>query len=161
MKEEYSGRNNRELLIAISSAALFMLIGVAIVYAGIYVYNDIQSVRKNGTKTEGVILRYERRGTETINMKNMFVVPIIRFQTQKGKTVIAEGKADNTSVLQNICASGKRVEVIYDPLNPNNAVINTFAELWFVPLLAWIIGAGFILVPPFTIWRYYNGRKQG
>ncbi len=128
------------------------------VYFGTYFYYDIQSIRKGGVKTEGVVLRYERRGTRSANMKDMFVVPIVEFQTVTGQPVVVEGQVDNSTILQNLCESGEQVEVIYDPNNPEHAVINTLAELWFGPLLLWVIGAGFIFVPPFTIWRYFKSR---
>jgi predicted membrane protein len=67
-----------------------------------------------------------------------------------------EGNVDDISTLKNICKSGENVEVIYDPDNPEHAVINTFAELWFAPLIMWLVGVGFVLGPPFTIWRYYK-----
>ena len=89
----------------------------------------------------------------------MFVVPIVQFQTDTGEEVVVEGTVDNTSILQNLCESGEQVEIIYDPLNPKNAVINTFAELWFGPLLTWAIGIGFIFVPPFTIWKHYKKQR--
>lgn len=159
MAKQY-GHLDREFLIATLFAALFMIMGVASICFGLYFFNDIQSIRKNGEKTEGIIIRFERRGTRTVNMKGMFVVPIVQFQTKAGQSIVVEGKCDNTSVLQNLCKTGEHVEVIYDPKKPQHAVINTFAELWFVPLLSWVIGGGFVLGPPFTIWRHYRGRKR-
>jgi len=149
---------NNEVIIASLFAGIFIVAGMVSVYFGTYFYNDIQSIRKGGVKTEGVILRYERRGTRSANMKDMFVVPIVQFQTVTGQPIVVEGKVDNSTILQNLCESGEQVEVIYDPNNPEHAVINTFAELWFGPLLLWVVGAGFIFIPPFTIWRYFKGR---
>ncbi len=161
--QKSTDQDRKDMLVAIPAAALFIVIGIVLVYAGFYFYNDIQSVRKNGIKTEGVIVRYERRGNRTISEREngMFVVPIVQFQTATGQVVVVEGKVDNTSVLQNLCETGEQVEIIYDPQNPEHAVINTFAELWFVPLLAWFIGVAFIIVPPFTIWKYYREKRTG
>ncbi len=152
--------SGQEKLIVTLAAALFVALGMVSVYFGTYFYSDIQSIRRRGLKTEGILLRYERRGTRTENMKGIFVVPIVQFKTSTGKTFIVEGKVDNADVLQNICDRGDPIEIIYDPNNPENAVINTFAELWFVPLLFWIVGVGFIVVPPFTIWRHYRRRQK-
>ena len=157
MIKQSRGGNNA-VIIASLFAGIFIVAGMVSVYFGTYFYTDIQSIRKGGVKTEGVILRYERRGTRSANMKDMFVVPIVQFQTVAGQLIVVEGKVDNSTILQNLCESGEQVEIIYDPNNPEHAVINTFAELWFLPLLLWIIGAGFISVPPFTIWRHCKGR---
>ncbi|RMH68317.1 MAG: DUF3592 domain-containing protein [Gemmatimonadetes bacterium] len=155
-----SEQHGSEILIAVLAAVIFMMVGIVSVYFGTYFYNDIQSVRKQGLKTEGVLLRYEQRGTSASNMKDMFVVPIVQFKTRTGETFVVEGKIDNTDVLQSICDGGDRIEVIYDPKNPEHVVINTFAELWFVPLLLWVVGSGFIVVPPFTIWRHYKAKTS-
>ena len=154
-----SDRNNKDLIVGISAAVLFIVVGIVLLYVGFYFYNKVEKIRESGVKTEGTIIRYERRGTRTPQMKDMFVVPIVKFQTVTGQEIVVEGKVDNTSILQNLCEDGEQIEIIYDPLNPKNAVINTFAELWFVPLLTWVIGIGFILVPPFTIWKHYKGQR--
>jgi len=157
--QDASDRNNNDLTFGISAAVLFVIIGVVLVCVGLYFYNKVEKIRENGVKTEGTIIRYEQRGTMTLNMKDMYIVPIVKFQTAVGQEIVVEGKVDNTSILQNLCESGDQVEIIYDPQNPNHAVINTFAELWFVPLLTWVIGIGFIFVPPFTIWKHYKEQR--
>ncbi|HHH39447.1 MAG TPA: DUF3592 domain-containing protein [Sedimenticola sp.] len=148
---------DKELPVVLFFAAVFFVAGAGLVYWGWYLYSDIQSVRNKGIKTVGVILRYERRVHGPASSHNQIMaVPIVKFRTESGQSVIVEGNVDNTSILQNLCQGGDRVEIIYDPQNPQHAFINTFAELWFAPLLLWVIGVGFIIGPPFTIWRHYN-----
>ena len=151
-------KDKKELPIILIFVAIFFLLGTGMVYWGWYIYSDVQSVRAKGIKTEGVILRYERCVNGPTDHNENMMVPIVQFRTQSGQSVVVEGSVDNTSILQDICQGGGRVEIIYDPQNPKHAYINTFAELWFGPLLLWIIGFGFIFVPPFTIWRYYKNR---
>ncbi len=155
-----TGLSKKDMLVGIPAALVFVIIGFVLVYVGFYFYNDIRETRSKGIKTEGTIVRYERRGPGTSNLRDMFAVPIVRFYTKSGQEVIVEGKVDNTSVLQNLCEAGEQVEIIYDPANPQHAIINTFAELWFAPLLAWLVGTGFILGPPFTIWRAVKQQNQ-
>ena len=151
---------NNEYYMVITMTLLFMAIGAALIYWGWYFYDDIHRLRQQGIRTEGVILRYERRKPVTITrLSEVMIVPIVQFNTQSGESVTTEGRVDNVSVLQNICESGEKIEVIYDPDNPQHAALNTFSELWFVPLLLWIIGAGFIFVPPFTIWRHFANKS--
>ncbi len=148
---------DRELFVAILFAIVFIVIGSGLLYWGTYIYNDINSIRENGIRVKGVILRYERRGpSSSTKVSDIITVPIVQFKTKSGESVIVEGNVDDISILKNICKSGEPIEVIYDPDNPEHAVINTFAELWFAPLLLWLIGAGFVLGPPFTIWRHYK-----
>ncbi len=148
---------NSDLLVGISTAVLFIIIGVTLVYWGWYFYNDIQSIRKKGIKTVGAIIRYERRGPSTTNnLSDIITVPIVQFQTRSGQSFIIEGTVDDSTILQNIHKSGGELEIIYDSKTPKHAVINRFAELWFAPIMLWTIGVGFISVPPFTLWRHYK-----
>jgi hypothetical protein len=147
--EQYS----KDMLVAIPASIIFIIAGIAMIYWGCYMYENIHSLREEGVRTTGTILRYRR--IEGPKPNEWMSVPIVEFKTNAGKTVVFEGTVD--SILQNICNSGEVVEIIYDPNNPEHAVINTFAELWFAPLLSWVIGVGFIFGPPFTIWRHYKG----
>jgi hypothetical protein len=55
--------------------------------------------------------------------------PVVRFPTQDGRTVELESKTGTSSFSQ---GPGERVEVLYDPLKPEEARIKTFMMLWFV-----------------------------
>ena len=151
--------NKKELLVAVPFTILFVLSGAGLFYWATHIYNDINSIRKNGIKTEGTIIRYERRGpSSSTKISDIITVPIVQFRTKSGNSIIVEGNVDDISILQNICQNGEKIEIIYDPDNPSHAVINTFAELWFAPLLMWTIGVAFMIGPPFTIWRYYKSK---
>ena len=143
----------QELYFVSFLALIFILIGIGISYFGYYFYQKIAVLRKTGIKTSGILLRYERRKTSGSIPHNYVVVPIVKFKTLNNKEITFEGHINNTGLFQNLCYVGKPVEVIYDKNNPNNAVINTLAELWFMPILLWVIGFFFITIPPFTIYR--------
>ncbi len=146
---------NKEMLVGVSAAVVFVIIGSAMFYYGIYLYNKISLLRSSGVVTKGIILRYETRGTSsTSSDKDKLVIPIVQFHTADGTEITFDGTIDNQSVLQDLYDSGEAVEVIYDPKHPADAKINTLAELWFAPLLLLIIGAAFIFFPPFTIWKH-------
>ena len=153
-----SKSERREMLIVFPLAAIFVLAGMGLIYVGTYFYRQVADIRSTGLKTRGTVIRYEWRGPSS-RLKDSFLVPIVRFTTNTGRVVVTEGKVDNVTIQKNLCSAGETVEVIYDPQNPEKAVLNTFAELWFAPLLAWIIGIGFVLGPPFTIWRHYRSRR--
>ena len=63
--------------------------------------------------------------------------PVVRFQTRDGRTVEFESRTGTTSFSQ---GPGERVEVLYDPLKPEEARIKTFMMLWFVPLIFVVLG---------------------
>jgi len=63
--------------------------------------------------------------------------PVVRFQTQDGRTVEFETETGTTSFSQ---GPGEQVEVIYDPLKPEEARIKSFMMLWFRPLILGVVG---------------------
>jgi len=149
---------NQEMIVGISAAVVFALIGCVMLYFGTYFYNKNNALRSTGVVTTGSVLRFAiHRTSSTDEDKNTLVVPVVRFRTADGKEITFEGSMDNRGKLTQQYDAGQSVEVVYDPKHPANAKINTFAEFWFAPLLLWIIGAAFIFFPPFTIWKYYRG----
>jgi Protein of unknown function (DUF3592) len=63
--------------------------------------------------------------------------PVVRFQTQEGRTVEFESETGTASFSQ---GPGERVDVLYDPLRPEEARIKTFIMLWFAPLIFSVLG---------------------
>ena len=63
--------------------------------------------------------------------------PVVRFQTQEGRTVEFESETGTSSFSQ---GPGEQVEVLYDPLKPEEARIKTFIMLWFAPLIFSVLG---------------------
>lgn len=63
--------------------------------------------------------------------------PVVRFQTQDGRTVEFESETGTSSFSQR---PGEQVEVLYDPLRPEEVRIKTFMMLWFAPLVFSVLG---------------------
>ena len=63
--------------------------------------------------------------------------PVVRFQTRDGRTVEVESETETSGFSQK---PGEQVEVLYDPLNPEEARIKTFMMLWFAPLIFTVVG---------------------
>jgi hypothetical protein len=63
--------------------------------------------------------------------------PVVRFQTRDGRTVEFESETGTSSFSQ---GPGEQVEVLYDPLKPEEARIKTFMMLWFGPLIFVVLG---------------------
>jgi Protein of unknown function (DUF3592) len=63
--------------------------------------------------------------------------PVVRFRTQDGRTVETESETGTSSFSRR---PGERVEVLYDPLRPEEARIKSFMMLWFAPLIFSVLG---------------------
>jgi hypothetical protein len=68
--------------------------------------------------------------------------PVVRFQTQDGQSVEFESETGTNTFSQK---PGEQVEVLYDPLRPEQARIKSFMMLWFGPLIFSVVGF-FLLV---------------
>ena len=62
---------------------------------------------------------------------------MVRFRTQDGRTVETESETGTSSFSRR---PGEQVEVLYDPLRPEEARIKTFMMLWFAPLIFSVLG---------------------
>ena len=67
--------------------------------------------------------------------------PLVEFQTAGGQTVRFEARTGTPWAGQK---SGQPVEVVYDPHNPQHAVVSSFVELWMPPLI--FLAAGLSLI---------------
>lgn len=63
--------------------------------------------------------------------------PVVRFQTHDGRTVEFESETGTSGFSHK---PGEQVEVLYDPLKPEQARIKTFMMLWFAPLIFSVLG---------------------
>jgi cytochrome c oxidase assembly protein Cox11 len=92
-------------------------------------------INHTGTVVEKV--RVEHPG-ETANF-----YPVVEFKTQTGEVFRFEGK---TSGPENEYKIGEQVEILYDPQDPQGAMINSWKELWFPSIAMMIIGGGMLVL---------------
>lgn len=111
---------------------VFLIAGIGLaIFVGAYLVNDYDKVL-NGERAEAVVLQ-ARDGTK----------PILEFRTRRGEPIRIEGKISSSPSPYDV---GERVSVFYDPADPADALIDTFIERWFMPLLFGGFGLVFIAV---------------
>ncbi|MCB1023978.1 MAG: DUF3592 domain-containing protein [Acidobacteria bacterium] len=86
-------------------------------------------------KTEGTVASI---GTEQTTGKTPATIYDIwvGFRAGRHEIYTRGGK----SVFYKPYEKGDKAEIYYDPENPNNAFINTFGTIWFVPAILFLIG---------------------
>ena len=67
--------------------------------------------------------------------------PLVEFQTAGGQTIRFEARTGTPWAGQK---AGRPVEVVYDPQNPQHAVVNSFVELWLPALIFLTVGLSLI-----------------
>jgi hypothetical protein len=82
-------------------------------------------------------LQYNRRPGDSTGM----YCPVFQFMTKDGRTIRVASKIRSSSPSYH---RGDMVTVFYDPKNPDNAVIKSFLNLYFLPMVFGLIGVGFM-----------------
>ena len=95
-----------------------------------------QASPATGTVTE-VKTRTSRSHTGSGSGVTTLRYPVVRFQTQDGRTVEFESETGTNTFSQ---GPGEQIEVLYDPLRPEQARIKSFMMLWFGPLIFSVVG---------------------
>jgi hypothetical protein len=129
-------------------SALFIVIGLFLLVAGIVLYFLQRSRIARSMKAQGVVTGLVRQRAEgeyrtsrtehgiEIHRKYLYR-PQVRFETQTGgKVQFIARIASRPAPYQ----EGDRVEVLYDPDKPQGAQINSFLYLWFYVLMLVFFG---------------------
>ena len=95
-----------------------------------------QASSTTGTVTD-VNIRTSRSHTGSGPRVSTYRYPVVRFQTQDGRSVEFESETGTNTFSQR---PGEQVEILYDPLKPEQARIKTFMMLWFGPLIFTVVG---------------------
>ncbi|MGX5847872.1 DUF3592 domain-containing protein [Mesorhizobium sp. PL10] len=118
----------------VTGAAALPIVGRVFMFLGIV-----------GLIVSGVLAIVEMYGPRTASATGKIVAaeynPLIEFSTADG-TVIRF----NNAVHSSFWGDGDSVPVAYDPTNPQNASIDSFAGRWFLAGLAGMLGGFFLLV---------------
>ena len=83
--------------------------------------------------------------------------PVVRFTTADGNVI--EFKSSSGSNNPASESPGDRVDVLYDPSDPNGAQLGGFLYLWLFPIVICAIGAAFIVVASFQRWYAPSARR--
>lgn len=120
--------------------AIFLLIGLGMLGGAIYLYFDVRHAIAVAAVADGrVIAIEESRDSDG----DYTYYPRVRFHAGTGQQIEFTGDVgSNPSGF----AVGEAVRVCYDPSNPDDARIDTFMQLWFMPLLLGGIGTLFSLM---------------
>ena len=98
---------------------------------GVELFQTTLNLQFNGVKTTGTVSSVEEFSDGDPAFQTYSYKLIVEFQVD-GKTYLVKGNSYYPSK-QNGWA-GEPVEVIYDPKDPNSAMIDNFDERWLIPI---------------------------
>lgn len=118
---------------------VFLVGGFFVLGIGLWLTARTRNLIRRGAHTQGRYIDAEWRGTTGGDASEYGQ---IEFQTAQGQIIRFSSRLGTLSQSQNI---GKIVPVLYDPALPDEAVVNSFVELWMPAIIFSGIGVGWIV----------------
>ncbi|OUL27776.1 hypothetical protein BV378_08385 [Nostoc sp. RF31YmG] len=84
-----------------------------------------------------------RSSTDSKGRSSSVYYPVVKFTPSSGEPTIFES---STGSKPPAFSKGQQVEVLYNPQKPNSAMINSWLELWFLPVMFTGMGSIFVLI---------------
>lgn len=138
---------------SVLAGAIFLIVGVAALVGGIYWGVKTQRFVASASRASGTVIELERRQSGD---DGPTYYPVIRFIDADGREVTFTSSTGSNPPSKR---EGDKVDVLYDPKNPNEAELNSFFALWFGPLMVGgLFGTIFPLVGVSVI---IGGIRQG
>lgn len=126
---------------------LFGGVGLALLIYGATLLLDRYALIDSGQRAEGTVVeQYHSRSTYRDERTNRNIVEtyyyaVVEFRAANGDAVRFRGATGSRTPEYEI---GAVVEVLYDPVQPHEALILTFSEYWLWPLVSTVLGLVFL-----------------
>jgi Protein of unknown function (DUF3592) len=126
---------------------VFILVGIGLLVGAFSMYKNTSSFVTEASRAEGTVVDFQmsRRGRtySPMSRRGRTYSPIIHFISQEGKKVefISSVGTNPPSY-----SKGQKVEVLYQPTEPQNAKINGFSSLWASSVILGGLGGLFFMI---------------
>lgn len=151
-------RARRELTGAVAAVALADAMGLALLAAAFFFYQQSAEFVSRAFPVEGVVIAYDQShpsGAEGV----VAPAPVILFQTPRGEAHRFRAQPYTTWLSFEI---GDRVPVLYDPRDPRDARLDSFWQLWAGTIAAAALGGLFIVAPAAALaWAFRTPAFRG
>lgn len=114
-----------------------ILVGGGMTFAAVFLWVRTRAFLNAAQKTQGVITQMIYRRS---SKGGGSYLPEYSFKTLEGQQITVR---DNLSSNPPMFQVGQQIEVLYDPQNPQNARINKWMNLYFLPALFGFLGITF------------------
>ncbi|SEA43109.1 DUF3592 domain-containing protein [Microbulbifer marinus] len=130
---------------------LFLLMGMAMLAGAANEWRQTRAMLDSADRVQGEVIDMARSPGSTT------YAPHVRFTARSG----AEYEfTSSTSSNPPEFSSGDIVEVLYDPASPEDAIINSFMQLWFGALLLGGMGTIFFSIGLFLVTANLRARRR-
>ncbi len=119
---------------------IFIVAGSGVTLIGLWLLRQARTFKRKALAAEGHYVDATRR---TSHDNRYTAYPVVEFQTADGQTVQFEGRVGMPWAKGQV---GRRVRVLYDPADPEKAVVDSVVELWFPALIFLAVGILWLVV---------------
>ncbi len=122
---------------------LFSLLGIGVAGIGLWLHRRTRAFLRRARQVTGryVGAAVERTLTDVSQSTSYATIEI---RTESGQTVQFSSRVGTPFAARKM---GRQVQVLYDPSCPEEAVVNSFIELWLPSLIFLSTGVGLALAP--------------
>jgi hypothetical protein len=124
---------------------IFLIIGLGLLYFSKNSFVSSQQFVKNSITASGTVIDIiqQTNTNHTNGSINYTYAPKVSFTANDGK---AYTFIPSTSGSSSSYHDGERVEILYNPLNPYDANIDSFWDIWGLPIILLVMGIGFSII---------------
>jgi hypothetical protein len=138
-------------------AATFLAIGLVCLTVAFFVYRHAQAFAGRAERVDGRVVDVVREGVRPGERGGSYS-STFHFTTRDGRSFVARASVRSTTPRYR---AGEKVSVLYDPRDPETAVIDSFADRYFLLIVLLPIGVGFAAVgAPALILSALRKRKE-
>lgn len=117
---------------------LFPIVGFICLLVSLFQWFNIISFQKNSLTAKGTVIKLIERPSED----TILYAPVFTFSDEMGKEYTVNF---NTASYPPQYQVNQEVEVLYNSVNPENALIKNNSNMFFVPILTLVIAIMFIV----------------
>jgi len=115
-----------------------MLLGIAMLGGALFLYQGTRSFLAEAERVEGTVINF----VQTYSGYGITYAPVVHFVNRNNEIIVVVSSiATNTPGYE----KGEKVEVLYVPAKPQDAIINNFFALWGGSVISGAMGAIFFL----------------
>lgn len=126
------GKRTQRVTMAVAAAGGAALLGI-----GLSLCREARDLRANSAHAPGIVSGFMTSGGNDF--------PRVSFRSSPTESVTFAARLGGGGPFA--YQEGDAVSVLYDPLHPGSARIDSFSQLWFVPIFVSLFGAVLLLVP--------------
>lgn len=118
---------------------IFMSIGMVMLAVAGYLIYAHQQFEKNAVTVKGTVVEFQSYISNNDNSSTTMYTPVFEYEYKGKKYTYVSTSGSNVKEYE----VGERIDILVDPENPDDVLVNSFMEKWFVSVLLGFMGTLF------------------